>query len=240
MPILVPRWELTLLGCWQLKQNDQPVDVGARQKRVITAIALLGIRPRHFIATLLWPDGSEAQAAGNLRASIFRISHELPFLMRTTEPLQLGNQVAVDVHQLRRMIGAVIDSGEPGVPSATIELLRTTELLPGWYEDWVVCEQELLQHERVDALEILARRYLARGDPSHAIVAARSAASIEPLRESLQLLLVRGHLAADNRPSALSAYRDFCVRLRRELGVAPSPRFAALLKSELAGTVRAT
>jgi len=233
MPILVPRWDLTLLGYWQLKRNDEPVDVGARQKRVITSLALLGVRPRHFIATLLWPDGSETQAAGNLRASIFRISHELPYLMCTTEPLRLEDHVTVDVHRLRQTIGALIDSGEPGVPRTTIDLLRTTELLPGWYEDWVVCEQELLQHERVDALEILARRYLAEGDPPHAIVAARSAASIEPLRESLQFLLVRGYLAADNRASALSAYRDFCLRLRSELGMAPSPRFDDLLRSEL-------
>ncbi|MDH6236833.1 BTAD domain-containing putative transcriptional regulator [Cryobacterium sp. CG_9.6] len=236
MPALVPRYDLTLLDYWQLKRDGEPVDVGARQQRVITVLALLGVRPRHFIATLLWPDGSEERAAGNLRASIFRISHQLPLLICGSEPLKLHDHVRVDVRQLREKIGIVIDSRDSGVPVATIEHLRTSdllctsELLPGWYEDWVVAEQELLQHERVDALEILARRYLAQGNTERALVAARAASTIEPLRESVQLLLVRGHLASDNRATAIATYRNFCVTLRRELGVPPSPRFAELLQ----------
>ncbi|MBB5640761.1 AfsR/SARP family transcriptional regulator [Cryobacterium roopkundense] len=240
MHTIVPRWNLTLLGYWQLNHEGQAMDVGARQQRVITSLALLGVRPRHFIATLLWPDGSEIQAAGNLRASLFRISHELPSLLCTTEPLRLGDDVAVDVHRLRRLIGTIMDSRDTVVPRTTMEHLRTAELLPGWYEDWVVCEQELLQHERVDALEVVAKRYLAHGDSGHALGAARAAAAIEPLRESVQLLLVRAHLAADNQASAVRVYQDFCATLRRELGVAPSPRFAALLSHELPVAGRAT
>jgi len=234
MRSIVPRWNLTLLGYWQLELEGEPVDVGARQQRVITSLALLGVRPRHFIATLLWPDGSEMQAAGSLRASIFRITHELPALMCTTEPLRLDDDVAVDVHRLRRLVGTIMDSRDAVVPTTTLEQLRTADLLPGWYEDWVVCEQELLQHERVDALEILAKRYLARGETGHALIAARSAAAIEPLRESVQLVLVRAHLAADNHASAVRAYQDFSANLRRELGVSPSARFAALLTPDLA------
>jgi DNA-binding SARP family transcriptional activator len=55
------------------------------------------------------------------------------------------------------------------------------------------------------------------------------AAAIEPLRESAQLILLRGHLEAGNNAWALQAFHDFRVRLRRELGVSPSPRFAELL-----------
>lgn len=239
MRAIVPRWNLTLLGYWQLKLEGTPVDVGVRQQRVITALALLGVRPRHFIAALLWPDGSERQAAGSLRASIFRISHELPSLLCTTEPLRLGDDVTVDVHRLRRLVGTIMDSRDTVVPTSTMEQLRTADLLPGWYEDWVVCEQELLQHERVDALEMLAKRYLAHGDTGHALIAARSAAAIEPLRESVQLVLVRAHLASDNRATALRVYQDFCTSLRRELDVSPSPRFAALLRREPPSIARA-
>jgi len=239
MRAIVPRWNLTLLGYWQLKLDDRPVEVGARQQRVITSLALLGVRPRHFIAALLWPDGSEMQAAGNLRASIFRISHELPSLLCTTEPLRLGDDISVDVHRLRRLVGTIMDSRDTVVPTSTMEQLRTADLLPGWYEDWVVSEQELLQHERVDALEVLAKRYLAHGDTGHALIAARAAAAIEPLRESVQLVLVRAHLAADNQASAVRVYQDFCANLRRELGVSPSPRFSALLKHELPVPTRA-
>ncbi|WP_051972940.1 BTAD domain-containing putative transcriptional regulator [Cryobacterium sp. MLB-32] len=230
---LVPPWSLTLLGYWQLTRNGEPVDVGARQQRVITSLALLGVRPRHFIATMLWPDGSEMRAAGNLRAGLFRISHELPSLLCATEPLRLHDDVAVDVHRLRGLIGTILDSRDTVIPISTMEQLRTADLLPGWYEDWVVCEQELLIHERVDALEVVAKRYLAHGDTGHALIAARAAAAVEPLRESVQLLLVRAYLAADDRASAVRTHQDFSATLQRELGVSPSPHFAALLRREL-------
>jgi len=231
-------WNLTVLGYWRLRLNGEPVEVGARQQRVLSALALLGVRPRHFIATLLWPDGSEKQAAGNLRASIFRISHELPGILAGKDPLQFDQHVDVDVHRLRRLIGDITDSREGAGSAATIELLRTADLLPGWYDDWVVREQELLQHERVDALEILARKFIARGDIGPALVAARSAAAIEPLRESVQVLLVQAHLASDDQASAVRVYRDFSARIRSELGVTPSPRLTALLRQELAGISR--
>lgn len=238
MRVIVPRWNLNLLGYWQLKREGQAVEVGARQQRVITSLALLGVRPRHFIAALLWPDGSEMQAAGNLRASIFRISHELPSLLCTTEPLRLGENVTVDVHRLRHLIAGIMDSRDAVVPTSTMEHLRTAELLPGWYEDWAVCEQELLQHERVDALEALAKRYLAHGDTGHALIAGRAAAAIEPLRESLQLVLVRAYLADENLASAVRVYQDFCANLRRELGLSPSARFAALLRQDDSAAAR--
>jgi len=227
-----PRWDLTLLGYWQLTMNGEPVDVGARQQRVLTALALLGVRPRHFIANLLWPDGSELQAAGNLRASIFRICHELPGLIRIRDPLTLDETTTIDVQNLRRLIGDITDLQHTAQKSRTIELLRTADLLPGWYEDWVVSEQELLQHERVDALEVLAREFIATGDTGHALIAARSAAAIEPLRESVQMVLVKAHLATDDRASALRVYQHFRAGLHRELGVSPSPRFAELIRAE--------
>jgi pentatricopeptide repeat protein len=56
------------------------------------------------------------------------------------------------------------------------------------------------------------------------------AASIEPLRESAQLILLRGHLEAGNTAWALRVFNEFRTRLRSELGVSPSRRFAELLE----------
>lgn len=242
-----PIWKLTVLGCWQLRHNDQAVEVGARQKRLISVLALLGARSRHVVAGLLWPESSELQAAGNLRASLFRITHDLPALVRPADPLQLEPAVLVDLHAVRHLIDEIhlIDdirdaaNGAPRVtPPFTVaadaaEVLRSADLLPGWYEDWVLREQDRLQQQRIEALETLARHHLEHSDLGPAIGAARAATALDPLRESAQLILVRGHLAEDNHASALRAYREFRRSLGTELGVEPSPRFAELLGRDL-------
>lgn len=119
-------------------------------------------------------------------------------------------------------------------PDST-EVLRCADLLPGWYDDWVLREQNRLQQQRVEALEALARHHLAHRDLGPAIGAARAATVIDPLRENSQLMLVRGHLAEDNHASAVRADKKFRRSLGAELGMEPSPRFAELLGGDLLG-----
>jgi SARP family transcriptional regulator, regulator of embCAB operon len=225
-------WELNLLGYWQLRLNGQPQDVGSRQQRLISALALLGSRSRTFLSDLLWPDSPESQAAGNLRASVFRVSHQLPNLVQASPgSLALNPQVSVDVHRVRALMREIEAGSTPSsMPIDAIDSLRSADLLPGWYEDWVLFEQERLRQQRLDALEALARRCLERGDTNSAKDAATAAIAIEPLRESAHLLLVRSHLAEGNRASATRVFHELRNRLRLELGISPGHAFNQLLQ----------
>ncbi|MGO4859559.1 hypothetical protein AB4074_19950, partial [Arthrobacter sp. 2MCAF14] len=69
-----PQWSLSLLNGWMLTRAGRREKVAHRQQRLITALALLGERPRTFLSGLLWPDSSEAQAAVGLRVSIWHIN----------------------------------------------------------------------------------------------------------------------------------------------------------------------
>jgi DNA-binding SARP family transcriptional activator len=224
-----PTWDLRVLGYWQLRHNGVPVEVGARQQRVLAALAVQHTQPRHVLAALLWPDSPEHQAAGNLRTSVFRISHELPQLLCATDPLQIDASVRVDLREVRELICQITLTGGLSVPPGSIDLLQEADLLPGWYENWVLAQQDHLLNQRVDALETLSRSYLMACSFSRALSAARAAAVVDPLRESVQHLLVRCHLAEDNYASAVQVYRSFRAHLGRELGVEPSPHFAELL-----------
>ena len=229
---VTPGWDLRVLGYWQLRYSGVPVEVGARQQRLLAALAVLHTQPRHVLAALLWPNSSERQSAGNLRASVFRISHELPRLLRATDPLQLDAAVRVDLHTVRDLITEITLTGGLPVPPESVDVLQEANLLPGWYEEWVLEQQDHLLNQRVDALESLARSHLLAGSFSRALGAARAAAVVDPLRESTQHLLVRCHLAEDNYASAVQVYRSFRALLGRELGVEPSAHFAALLGLE--------
>ncbi|GLB66866.1 hypothetical protein AHIS1636_13050 [Arthrobacter mangrovi] len=222
------RWELQLIGGWQLRRDHVPVKVAMRQQRLVAALALYGRQSRAFLAGLLWPDSSESQAAGSLRESIFLINKHLPGLLgQTADPLDLSRAVSVDVLDVRMRASRLQD--HPGLNRGLLHLVEDADLLPGWYEDWVVAEQERWQRLRLTVLERLARQYLDQGNTEQAMEAARAATMIEPLRESAQRLLMQACLAEGNHAEALRLYQSFRVRLRREFGVAPSAIIADLI-----------
>ncbi|SEQ79269.1 BTAD domain-containing putative transcriptional regulator [Arthrobacter sp. OV608] len=227
-------WTLNLLGCWQLRRLGQLVRVGSRQRRLITALALLGPRPRTAIAGLLWPDSNDRQAAASMRVALWHVAHELPGLLRDVDdPLTLGPTVAVDFHILQHCL--TYAHGDP-VP---LEDLRTGELLPGWYEDWVIDEQERFRHLRVIALDRAAERALAAGDAETAETAAITATNLEPLRESSTILLIRAELAAGNINGAQRSYRRFRSLCRDTFGQEPSFQLGQLMRSDLQARVSA-
>ncbi|WP_190988790.1 AfsR/SARP family transcriptional regulator [Pseudarthrobacter sulfonivorans] len=141
--------------------------------------------------------------------------------------------MAVDFHILQHSL--TYADGEP-VP---LEELRTGELLPGWYEDWVIDEQERFRQLRVIALDRAAERALAAGDAEIAETAAMAAINLEPLRESSMILLVRAELAAGNINGAQRSYRRFRSLWQDTFDQEPSFQLGQLMRSELRSRVAA-
>ncbi|HZC53880.1 MAG TPA: bacterial transcriptional activator domain-containing protein [Mycobacterium sp.] len=108
--------------------------------------------------------------------------------------------------------------------------LRTGDLLPGWYDDWVVIEQERLRQLKLHGLEASARRLAADGRYGEALELAFEAVRLEPLRESAHRAVIDALLAEGNVSDALGHYRRFCAQLAAELGVAPSARLVAVMR----------
>jgi len=124
--------------------------------------------------------------------------------------------------------GSVLDDVE--VPDCSVR----GELLPGWFDDWVLLERERLRQLRMHALELVAERLSDAGRHGDALQAAYAAVHAEPLRESAHRHLITAHLAAGNRAEAVLAYRRLSDLLDSELGIGPSPETAHLLAATVA------
>lgn len=237
-PTSEPEWFLSLLNGWTLTRAGRRVKVAHRQQRLITALALLGPRPRTFLSGLLWPDSSEAQAAVGLRVSIWHINHELPGLLdadgATDVSVSLSERVRVDITDLERDFHT--PASELHRSYERWERLRTARLLPGWYEDWVLAEQERFRGLRAAALDSVAAYQLSQGNAEETKAATALAIALEPFRESSHRLLIQAHLATGDLVSALRTYRSFSEELREEFGVDPSPSLTRLIH----GAVRAS
>jgi len=209
--------------------NVAPVLPKAVQ-RVIAHVSLCGRPTRTAIAGQLWPDVSEGHAHGSLRSALWRVHKVAPGLVRVSgDTVSLACDVRVDVHELTEWAHRAMDPccGVDDVAGTDLDV--PGELLPGWYDDWVLLERERLRQLRMHALEALADKLAAAARYGDAVQAAYAAVRLEPLRESAQRAVVRVHLAEGNIFEAVRAYESFRAMLADEVGAVPSSQMRRLV-----------
>jgi DNA-binding SARP family transcriptional activator len=222
---------LELLGHWKVSIGGQSIQIGLRQQRLLVALVMHGTRSRRFLAGLLWPKCTESHAQGSLRAAVFTLARRCPgAVMCHGTNLALNEHVDVDLHRLRR----ILSRSEPFVPSSEegrwlLDRARV-ELLPGWYDHWVISEADRLSEDYLAFVEVQARTALLQGNPSQALLLARIARRLDPLRESAVRLQLQGHLDLGNQIDAQHEFTDYCAVLAHEVGAKPSNYLADLLQ----------
>ena len=201
-------------------------------QRLVAHLALGGPTARTAVAGQLWPEVSEEHAGGSLRSAIWRLHKAAPDLLIEVSgrTLSLAPGVGVDVQELAEWARRVADVRRPLVDSLVPDAGIRGDLLPGWYEDWVLLERERLRQLRLHTLEVLAGRLAAAGRHGEALQAAYAAVRAEPLRESAHRTVVRVHLAEGNVAEAVRAHDVFEALLDEELGVGPTEQMTRLVR----------
>lgn len=226
----IPGYHLYLLQAWRLCCDTTEIHIAARQQRLITALAICGPRPRPYLVGLLWPECGESRALESLRVSVHLVSRQAPGLVvNGGKVLSLAEKVDVDLHRVRARILELGRSGVNGNAAASVHQLRSAELLPGWYEDWVLFEQSRLRHDRLHAFQLIARETLAHGDYDSALEASEAALELEPLYESAVGLLIRAEKLQGNNAAAMQAFRAYGARLKADMGLTPSAALGRLI-----------
>lgn len=229
---------IRLLGHWRLDLDGKRAEVGSREQRVTALLGLRGSQPRAAVAGTLWPDSTDVRSCANLRTSLLRLRSLDSGLVRAGRTsVGLGPRVLVDVwtlldrlEQVERLPGpAGCDGLDTLDLHACLATLAGPDLLPGWYEDWVLYERERLHHRRIRALEKVASLLLHRGDTAMATGFAEEALALEPLLESGVALVMQANLDAGNTSAAVQALQRYRTRLDAELGIPPSRELVELL-----------
>ena len=105
----------------------------------------------------------------------------------------------------------------------------SADLLPDWYDDWVLLEGEDWRQLRLHTLEALARQFTTDGRYGDATGAALAAVRADPLRESPHTTLIHAHLAEGNQSEAIREFDRYRAQLRSELGLEPTAELQALI-----------
>jgi SARP family transcriptional regulator, regulator of embCAB operon len=224
-----------LLGGFGVTRGGTPLRLAPGSQRLLAFLALRGRAVRRaLVAGVLWPEVSERHAHESLRAALARVRARSTGVVRADAlEMSLDAGVSVDLRDgqliARRALGSA-GRLAPEEAAAAIAGL-SVELLPGWYEDWVLLEAENWRQLRLHALEAVAGLLADAGRFGEAIAAAQAAVDAEPLRESPQAALIAVHLREGNQSEARRAFEHFRLRLSRVLGLEPTARLRALLPS---------
>lgn len=199
-------------------------------RRVLAFLAIEGApRARQHVAFTLWPNVGEGQASQSLRTALSGVQALLPGIIDVnTGLLALTAGVQVDLNGLR---STALDLRHVG-DVATMERLIgrfAADLLPDWYDEWLVCPRDRWREVRLHALDLLSERLLRQGEHASAIDAAVASISIEPLRETGRRGLVNAFLHEGNVAQAVREFVVFRTLLQRELGIEPSAQLRALV-----------
>ena len=219
-----------VLGGLSLVSGERrlPVPPGSRRLLAYLALHPAGV-DRRCAAGVIWPNVDDGRAAGNLRSALWRLQSVDCRLVRAEQTgLALHEDVEVDLGRLEAWAARVL-SGTPDEADLAVDPgpIAELELLPGWYDDWVLAVRERVELRLLHALEALSRLLGEAGQPAAAVEAVHVAVLAQPLRESGQRALIEAHQAAGDWVAARQQYDAFRSILRREIGVEPSFRLTA-------------
>lgn len=207
-------------------------------KRLLAFAALhTGVVDRRWASGVLWPEGDDSRASGNLRSALWRLrGNGLELLDVDKISVGLRDDVVVDVRVASDWAARII-SGTHHIDdlAATPWRLDEMELLPRCYEEWALLERERIRQRMLHAFESLTRHLISQQRFAEAVEAAMAAVSVEPLRESATKALIEAYLAEGNWAEAYRTFQGYRSILHEELGAGPSRDLTRLVRDRCPG-----
>lgn len=233
---------VSLLGAQAIIDEATGV-VRSRSTRALALIAFLAChgdvpQSRQHIASLFWPESTDAQALTNLRRELHHLRQTLAddtSLVVTPTDLRWhdSDTCQVDVRAFRQQHAsarAVSGTDDEAVLSHGRRALSSYggELLPGMYDDWILDQREELQQECVRVCRLLVDAARRTGRYAMAMDAAKRRVRLQPLEEDGYRTLMELQAEQGDRAGAVSTYHRCASVLERELQVDPDPATAKL------------
>jgi DNA-binding SARP family transcriptional activator len=223
--------KVRLLGQFDIQLNDVPVEVTTRSAQSCLAYLLLnaGIAHRRVkLAGLFWPDTSESNARNNLRHALWRIRKAIGHDHLLTDNVSVTLDTASDYWLDATVLETVVDEDGPADELIEIVAVYTGELLPGFYDDWVVLERERLKAIFEQQIKRLLDRLAQERRWDDLLHWGEHWIALGQLPEPAYRALMVAHAELGNRASVAAVYQRCVETLREHLAVEPSQETRAL------------
>jgi predicted ATPase/DNA-binding SARP family transcriptional activator len=229
-------FEVRLLGRFDIQYKKKPVLVSSRPAQSLFAYLILNAGTSHRrekLAGMLWPDSLEETARDNLRHALWRVRKALPIQRKVeyllTDDLTLTFNASAEYWLDAAELEKVSENTSADELIAVLSEYQG-ELLPGFYEEWVILEREhlhsIFEHHMARLMSLLQeeKRWLDILDWGERWI--RLGQKPEPAYRAL----MSAH-AAKGDMSKVAATYERCVRSLRELGIEPSQQTRELFEN---------
>lgn len=225
------RLDVRLLGGLRVARGEDRVPLSGDGRRLVAFLALeRGWVPRSFVAGALWLDVTQERAYGSLRSALWRVrSQDEGVVLADGDMVSLCPDAVVDVETAGDIASLLFSDGSTRACEPSWIDLFSRELLPGWYDDFVVIERESLRQQALHALEAIAASLTAEQQFPEAMRAALAAVRLDRLRESAHRAVMCIHIAEGNYSEARRQYEEYADLVEAEFGLAPSPTIDELV-----------
>jgi predicted ATPase/DNA-binding SARP family transcriptional activator len=238
---------IELLGGLKARQGDRVIARFSTHKTgALLAYLAYHQRRAHTreeLAELLWPEAAPEVGRHNLRQALLSLRRQLEapaalgnaggLFLVTRADVRLSPAVTTDVAELEAGLKVAAQAGEPEAEAealaASVELYQG-DLLPGYYDEWVLTERRRLAEACLSALRRLTRLLRDAGDLERALQYGRRAVAMDPLREDAQCELMRLYIAAGRPADAARQFHEMERIFREELSDTPSEEARALAR----------
>ena len=234
--------QIRLLGQFDVRLDGKRILIPSRAGQSLLAYLVLTAETAHRrekLAGLFWPDLTDENARKNLRHDLWRIRKAIS--AQNSNP---GDYLLVEEFTIafNRNAEYWLDVAQVERPDLDLESLTSNlslyvgELLPGFYEDWIVLERERIQSifdtkmEQLLAQLVAAERWTAVQEQAERWLGLGN--TLEPAYRALMLAYgARGDMAR------VSSIYQRCINdLDEKFGLEPSPETRALYDGLLRGT----
>lgn len=241
---------IRVLGEFSVQCNGREVSHfrSRRTAELLAYLALNGRRghPREVLMELLWPehDGPAARHSLSVALSWLRQEFEAeahsPIFIADRYSVRLGpGCVSTDVAEFESALREAAAAVEPAQRLGCLERALACyggQLLPGFYEDWVIPEQQRLEdlffraaHEALGLME-------ARGLDGPALELAHRIVAVDPLREESHREVLRLYGRLGRPESAERHYQAMARRLSDQFGKEPDAATRRMLADVLSNS----
>jgi DNA-binding SARP family transcriptional activator/tetratricopeptide (TPR) repeat protein len=229
------RISVRLLGGAVVEEDGTPVGGAAAHRHALALLAVLAVAApagvtRGRLVGLLWPESPEKVARNRLNTCLHRLRKVLgsDVLISQGGSLRLNQeQVSADVRRFQEAL-------DEDALSDAVQLYRGPFLDGFWISDsvafdgWMDRERDRLARSYRDALESLARRASAQGDPGLAVRWWHRVVDEAPADARASLRLMEALSAAGRRSAALQVAQAHATHLEEVLQAEPDPQVQAL------------
>ena len=233
--------QIRLLGQFDIRLDGKRVTISSRAGQSLLAyLALTASTPhrREKLAGIFWPDTSDENARKNLRQELWRIRKALAGPNQITDYL-LADEFTITFNRKADywLDATQMERSDLDIKSLTSNLsLYQDELLPGFFDDWVVLERERIQTifetkmEQLLSQLVTAERWIAVQEQGERWLALGN--TPEPAYRALML----AHGARGDIAKVSSVYQRCITDLDEKIGLEPSAETRALYDGLLKGT----